>query len=259
MLKALNTAASGMAAQQRKINVTSNNIANVNTTGYKSSRAEFEELLYQQKQAAGNTEEGGEPTGVEVGTGVKTGSTQKNFSQGSLEQTDNPLDMAIKGDGFFRVRKQDGQMAYTRDGSFKMNSQGRLVNGNGQELQPSVVIPREASGVEITADGRVKAQLPGEQSMVEVGQVEVTQFTNPAGLKADGGNLFLETDASGPPRNNIPGQNNAGTISQGYLESSNVKVTEEMIDMITSQRSYELNSKVIRTADRMLRSSTNLK
>jgi flagellar basal-body rod protein FlgG len=140
-----------------------------------------------------------------------------------------------------------------------MNSQGRLVNGNGQELQPPVVIPREASGVEITGDGRVKAQLPGEQSMVEVGQVEVTQFTNPAGLKSDGGNLFLETDASGPPRNNIPGQNNAGTISQGYLESSNVKVTEEMIDMITSQRSYELNSKVIRTADRMLRSSTNLK
>lgn len=259
MLKSLNTAATGMAAQQRKLDVTSNNIANVNTTGFKRSRVEFEELLYQQKEAAGDTSEGGSPTGVEVGTGVRTAATQKNFSQGSMQQTENPLDMAIDGQGFFQVRQQNGDIAYTRDGAFKMNSEGRLVNSEGHELEPPITIPRDATSINIAEDGRVTVNVKGQKSEIEVGQIEIAQFTNPGGLKSQGGNLFTPSEATGPARVSIPGQNSAGTISQGFLEEGNVKVTEEMINMIASQRSYELNSKVIRTADQMLRSATNVK
>jgi flagellar basal-body rod protein FlgG len=259
MYKALKTAASGMSAQQRKLDVTANNIANVNTTGYKSSRAEFQELLYEKEQAAGNPNEGGAPTGVEVGSGVKTAATLRDFSQGTLEQTGNPLDLAIEGGGFFQVRQPNGEAAYTRSGAFRIDANGQLVNADGMMLDPPIQIPEDTESVSISREGRVSVTTDGSESSFEVGTIEVSTFANPAGLEALGRGLFAATDASGTARKSIPGDDGSGELSQGFLEGSNVEVTEEMIDMIVSQRAYEVNSKVIRTADEMMRSATNIR
>lgn len=259
MYKALKTAASGMRAQQRKIDVTSNNIANANTTGFKSSRAEFQELLYEKTRRAGDPETGGAPTNTEVGSGVRVSSTQKNFAQGNLEQTENPLDVAIEGSGFFKVVDQNGQPAYTRVGAFRMDAKGHLVTGDGHQLDPPVVIPSDAKSVSIRRDGRVSVVMPDDPVEVEIGRLELATFSNPAGLESLGRGLFGETVASGTANVAVPGESGVGALSQGYLETSNVEVTEEMISMIVSQRSYELNSKVIRTADEMLQSTTNIR
>lgn len=259
MFRALYTAASGMDAQQRNIDVTANNIANVNTTGFKASRAEFQELLYQQVQSAGDPAQGGAPTGIEVGLGVRTASTAKSFAQGTLESTENPLDVAIEGAGFFQVRRQDGEEAYTRAGTFRVDAFGRMVTQDGDELSPGLTLPPDAQSIAISRDGRVSVTMPDGGGEMEVGQIELHAFPNPAGLRSLGRNLFAETSASGQSQSSIPGENGVGELSQGFLEGSNVKVVEEMIDMIVSQRAYEINSKVIRTADEMMRAAGQLR
>ena len=255
MLKALKTAATGMDAQQRKLDITANNLANVNTTGFKKSRAEFQEMLYTQQRAAGK----GNPTGVEIGSGVANGATQKSFVQGTLEATENPLDVAIEGDGFFRVTKENGDAAFTRAGAFKVDAAGSLVTADGHMVDPGITIPSEATAINITRDGTINVVLDGETSEIEVGRLELTRFQNPAGLRSMGRGLFEPTEASGLPTTGTPGEDGLGAISQGFLEGSNVQVTEEMISMIVSQRAYEVNSKVIRTADEMLRAATNVR
>jgi len=256
MLRALHTAATGMEAQQRKIDTTANNIANVNTTGFKSSRAEFQELLTQQIRPAG---QGGGPVGVDVGLGVKTAATSRSFTQGALEATENPLDVAIEGAGFFQVQSPQGDQLFSRAGNFKVNGEGELVTADGMQLVPSIVIPQDATGVSIERDGIVSVTLPGDTQPVEVGRLELATFTNPAGMKSLGRNLFAQTQASGQPQLAVPGEQGTGELSQGFLEGSNVEIVTEMIDMIVSQRAYEINSKVIQTADEMLRSVTNLR
>ncbi len=256
MLRALHTAATGMDAQQRKIDTTANNIANVNTTGFKKSRAEFQELLSQQIRPAG---QGQGPAGVDVGLGVKTAATTRSFSQGALESTENPLDVAIEGSGFFPVQNEQGEMLYTRAGNFKVNQDGELVTADGMSLVPNIVVPQDATSISIERNGTVSVMLPGDTEPVEVGQLEVASFTNPAGMRSLGRNLFAATQASGQAQLSRPGEQGTGELSQGFLEGSNVQIVTEMIDMIVSQRAYEINSKVIRTADEMLRSVTNLK
>lgn len=258
MMRALRTAATGMEAQQRKIDTTANNIANANTTGFKGSRAEFQELMYQQLRAP-QGQQGGQPVGVEVGLGVKTAATARDFSQGTLTQTENPLDMAIEGRGFFRVRTAQGQDAYTRSGSFKLDASGRMVTTDGLQLLPGIVVPPDATQVSVQRDGRVSVLLPNNEQPVEVGQIDLVSFANPAGLSAMGRGLYAETSSSGRAQVTLPGQQGVGEISQGFLEGSNVEIVEEMIDMIVAQRSYEINSKVIRTADEMLRAVTTLR
>lgn len=255
MLKALKTAASGMDAQQRKLDVTANNLANVNTTGFKRSRAEFQEMLYTQEKAPGE----GNPTGIETGSGVRAAATQKSFVQGTLEATQNPLDLAIEGEGFFRLSQDNGQAVYSRAGAFKVDQNGQVVNSDGHMLDPGIAIPPDATAISIGRDGSVRVVLDGETSEIEVGRIELTRFQNPAGLRSLGRGLFEPTEASGPAQIGMPGEDGRGQISQGYLEGSNVQVTEEMIEMIVSQRAYEVNSKVIRTADEMLRAATNIR
>jgi len=255
MLKALKTAATGMDAQQRKLDVTANNLANVNTTGFKRSRAEFQEMLYTQERAPGQ----GNPTGIETGSGVRTSATQKSFAQGTLEATQNPLDLAIEGDGFFTLTQDSGQPVYSRAGAFKVDNSGQVVNSDGLLLNPGISIPPDATAVSIARDGTVRVVLDGETSEIEVGRIELTRFQNPAGLRALGRGLFEATEASGAAQEGLAGEEGRGMISQGYLEGSNVQVTEEMIEMIVSQRAYEVNSKVIRTADEMLRAATNIR
>ena len=259
MFRALYTASSGMEAQQRNIDTLANNIANVNTTGFRESRIEFRELLYQQVRGAGDPAVNGAPTGVEVGLGVATGSTQRSFEQGSLEVTDNPLDLAIEGTGFFQVLRPNGEMAYSRAGNLRINAEGSLTTQDGYEIFPPVSVPRDAVAVEITRDGRVSVELPDDTAAVEVGQLELANFQNPTGLRGLGRNLFEETAASGVANSDLPGQSGLGQINQGALEASNVNVVEEMVNMIVAQRSYEINSKVIRTADEMLRAASNVK
>lgn len=256
MLRALHTAATGMDAQQRKIDTTANNIANVNTTGFKSSRAEFQELLTQQIRPAG---QGQGPVGVDVGLGVKTAATTKSFSQGALEATENPLDVAIEGSGFFQVQNPQGELLYTRAGNFKVNQDGELVTAEGMRLVPNVVVPQDATSISIERNGTISVMLPGDTQPVELGQLELATFTNPAGMKSLGRSLFAPTQASGDAMITRPGEQGSGELSQGFLEGSNVEIVTEMIDMIVSQRAYEINSKVIRTADEMLRSVTNLR
>ncbi len=259
MIKSLRTAASGMEAQQRRLDVTANNIANVNTTGFKASRAEFQELLYTQERAAGNPDDNQNPTGIEVGSGVRTAATQKNFSQGTLEATSNPLDLAIEGQGFFEVLGDSGNPVYTRAGAFKVNANGQLVNADGHPLNPPIHVPEDVTSITITRDGTVSAQIADDPAEIELGQIELTTFANPAGLRSLGRNLFEATEASGQAQIGRPGEQGMGSLTQGYLEGSNVEVTEEMISMIVSQRAYEVNSKVIRTADEMLRAATNIR
>jgi flagellar basal-body rod protein FlgG len=261
MIRALSTAATGMEAQQTRLDVTSNNIANVSTTGYKRVRAEFEDLMYQTERAPGSTTGQGTraPTGVQIGMGVRTIATQRMHDEGSLQQTGNPLDVAIEGNGFYPINLPSGQVAYTRDGTFKMDNEGRVVNSEGYPLATDINIPADAQSVTIGGDCVVSVILPNEPEPVQLGQIQLATFANPAGLSTMGKNLYTETAASGTPILSNPGEDGTGTLAQGSLELSNVKVVEEMIDLISGQRAYEVNSRVIKAADEMLQQTANLR
>jgi flagellar basal-body rod protein FlgG len=260
MIRALWTAATGMEAQQMNVDVISNNLANVNTTGFKKSRIDFQDLLYATLKAPGTEAASGIqiPTGIQIGNGVRTVSTQKLFSQGDFTQTGNPLDVVIEGDGFFQVLRPDGTTAYTRDGAFKINSEGKLVTSDGFVIQPEITIPNNASDVTIGVDGTVSTTVAGQDSPTTVGQIELAKFMNPAGLKSVGKNLFEATDASGSVVTGIAGTEGRGTVLQGFLEMSNVKVVEEMVNMIIAQRAYEVNSKAVQTGDQLLQMAAAL-
>lgn len=261
MLKSLNTAATGMQAQQTNMDVIANNLANVSTTGFKKSRAEFEDLMYHtlKEPGAASGLNAISPTGVQTGLGVRTGAVQKDFEMGSIKSTKNPLDMAIEGPGFFPVQLPDGQIGYTRDGSFKKGPDGRIVDRNGNALQPEIVIPPNATGIDVSSTGQVSIGVMGQVQPQNIGQIELVNFVNPAGLKALGKNVFVPTGASGLPQQGAPGQANFGAIAQGELESSNVNIVDEMVNMITAQRAYETNSKVIQASDQMLQNMNNLR
>ena len=260
MIRSLWTAATGMTAQQLNMDVISNNLANVNTAGFKKSRADFQDLLYQVSRAAGTESVNGDevPTGIQVGLGARSAAVQKIFTTGDLQQTGNDLDIAIEGNGFFRVLMPDGEEAYTRSGAFKKDGTGRMVTSDGYPLEPQIVIPENATRLSITEDGAVNAYLDGEAEPNQIGTIELTSFSNPAGLEAIGRNLLLETPASGAPVDGIPGQEGFGALAQGFLEGSNVNIMEEMVGMITTQRAYEINSKAIQTSDQMLQMVNNL-
>ena len=261
MMRALYTAATGMSAQQLNMDVIANNLANVNTVGFKRSRADFQDLLYQEIRPAGAPVAQGaqSPTGLEVGLGVQPGSTETMFDQGTLQNTGNPLDVGIEGNGFYKVLLPDGTNGYTRDGSFKMDSQGKLVNSNGDAIQPEITIPADANGVTIGTDGTVSVTVGGSNTPQNIGKLTLTRFSNPAGLQNLGGNNFRDTAASGTPIDGTPGQNGYGSLSQGILEMSNVSIVTEMVNMITAQRAYEVNSKAIQTSDQMLQTANQLK
>lgn len=259
MNPALWAAKTGLDAQQTRMTVTSNNLANVNTTAYKKSRAVFEDLMYQNVRQVGaaTTQDTQSPTGLSLGTGVRVVATEKTYTQGSLTQTGNALDVAISGRGFFEVLMPDGTMAYTRNGDFQVNAQGEMVTAGGYSLQPGITIPDAAQSVTIGKDGVVTVQLAGQSSPTQVGTLQLVDFINPAGLQPRGENLLLESAASGPPQTGTPGLNGLGMLEQGSLESSNVNVVEELVNMIETQRAYEMNSKAISTTDRMLEYITN--
>ncbi len=263
MMRSLWTAASGMTGQQFNIDTISNNLANVNTTGYKQMRPDFEDLLYQTLRLAGtpSTEVTVVPTGIQVGHGVKPGATQKIYTQGALQATGNTADIAIEGEGFFRVLQYDGTYGYTRDGSFKIDANGQFVNSNGYRLMPEVVLPEGFlnDSVAISQDGRITVKVAGSDDPIEVGQLELYRFVNPAGLQAIGENLVVQTNASGEPITGRPGFDGMGKTLQKYLEMSNVSVVKEMVNMIVAQRAYELNSRAIQTSDSMLATATTLK
>jgi flagellar basal-body rod protein FlgG len=261
MLKALNTAATGMQAQQTNMEVISNNMANVGTTGFKKARAEFEDLMYQTIKEPGQASGANSvsPTGVQTGLGVRTASVQKDFSYGSSIVTKNPLDLQIEGPGFFQIQTADGQVAFTRDGSFKRDPQGKLIDKNGNSLLPEITIPGNASGIEIASNGEVRIITSENQNPQQVGQIDIVNFVNPAGLKAIGKNLFMLSPASGQPISTRPGLQGTGFIAQGQLEGSNVNIADEMVNMITAQRFYETNSKTIQAADEMLKAVNSLR
>lgn len=261
MLRSLYTAATGMEAQQTKMDVIAHNLANTNTTGFKKSRAEFEDLLSDTIRSSGppNAQGGNQPAALQVGLGVRTVSTTKSFQPGDMIASNNPLDLAIEGQGFFRVQRPNGEFAYTRAGNFRVDATGRICTQSGEILEPGITVPQETTALTIAPDGKVLAKVPGNEEPNEVGTIELTMFANPGGLEALGGNLMLATAASGEPINVKPGEQSAGTLSQGFLEGANVKAVEEMIDMISTQRAYEMNSKVIQSADQMLQKLTNLR
>jgi flagellar basal-body rod protein FlgG len=260
MLRALRTAALGMSAQQSSVDNTANNLANANTTGYKRSTVVFQDLLYQNVRAGGEEAAGGAaPASMQMGHGAAAVATMRNFGQGSMTETGNSLDLAINGDGFFQVRRPDGSIAFTRDGTFTLSADGELVTQNGLLVEPDVIIPPEAVEVNVSQDGIVMARLQGEPDPIELGQVELARFANPAGLRGLGGNLYEPTDASGEPTIGIPGTDGLGMISQGYLEAANVDVVQEMVNLISAQRAYELNSKMVTTSEEMLQIANNVK
>jgi flagellar basal-body rod protein FlgG len=261
MMRALYSAATGMSAQQLNMDVISNNLANVNTTGFKRSRADFQDLLYQEIRPAGTPEPGGNqlPVGIEVGLGVKTGSTETMFDAGTLENTGNPYDVAIQGNGFFKIQLPDGSSAYTRDGAFKLDSTGRMVTTDGYPLMSGIVIPPNAQSIAIGQDGTVSVTTPGSTTPTTAGKIELDTFPNPAGLQHIGGNNFVANSASGAATTGTPGLAGLGTLSQGTLEMSNVSIVTEMVNMITAQRAYEVNSKAIQTADNMLSIANGLR
>lgn len=262
MMRSLWTSATGMKAQDFNISVITNNLANVNTTGFKKNRADFQDLLYQTLREAGTPVAEGlqVPNGIQAGMGVRPVATQKIFSQGDFQQTENPLDLTIEGDGFFKILMPDGSFAYTRDGAFKLDSTGTIVTSDGFRLQPEIVIPENATGISIGIDGTVTAKFANGEPDQALGQITIVRFINPAGLKNIGRNLFVTTEASGNEVGpGIPGEDGRGTIQQGYLEMSNVKVVDEMVAMIVAQRAYEANSKGITTSDQMLSIANNLK
>ena len=261
MIRALLTAASGMQSQQLNIDVIANNLANVNTTGFKKSRPDFQDLMYQNLKSVGAPSTGSTqiPSGIQIGLGSKAASVTKVFSAGSLAQTGNDLDLAIEGDGFFQIQMTDGTTTYTRDGSFKKDSQGRIVNSDGYPLAPEMVIPNNASKVTIGNDGTVSVLQAGQSTPTTIGTIQLATFSNPAGLSSMGHNLYQPTDSSGTANTGTAGQNGIGTIGQGFLEMSNVSVMEEMVNMIMSQRAYETNTKAVQAADEMLQQTNNIK
>lgn len=260
MEKTLRIAASGMAAQKMYIDVIANNLANVNTTGYKQTKIEFQDLLYEKITDTRMSETGeAKPVSIEIGNGTKPVATFRSFSQGEVVNTNNPLDLAILGDGFFQIRMPDGSYAYTRDGSFKLSADGTIVTSDGYILEPELTVPEEAEQIFISQEGRVDVKLVGEVEPITIGQIQLVRFINPAGLEAIGRNLYRETPASGNPLEGEPGKDGLGLLEQGYLESSNVDVVKEMVDMISAQRAYEINSKTIKTADEMFQVITSLK
>ncbi len=261
MMRSLYTAATGMDAQQLKMDTIANNLANASTTGFKKARPEFEDLLSDQLRAVATPDPRGgtQPTPLEVGLGVHTAGTTRTFSQGDMLNTGNPYDLAIQGSGFFEVQRQNGDYAYTRAGNFQVDTSGRLVTQNGEIVQPGITVPSDATAVTILADGTVEATVPGKTQPVTLGNLELASFQNPAGLSALGNNLYAPTVASGDPTRGKPGDKGLGSVSQGNLEEANVKAVEEMVDMISTQRAYELNSKVIQTADQMLQKLTTLR
>ena len=254
MNQALWVAKTGLDAQQMRMSVVSNNLANTNTTGFKQDRASFEDLLYQQVRQPGGSSSAQTqlPTGLQLGTGVRVVATAKNFEQGNQQQTGRALDVMVNGRGFFEVLLPDGSSAYTRDGSFKTNQDGELVTSSGYPVQPGIQIPQGAQSLTIGADGTVSVKMADDAANVEIGALTLTDFINPAGLQAKGQNLYLETTASGPAQNGNPGDNGLGEIVQGALEGSNVNVVEELVTMIETQRAYEMNAKAISTTDSML-------
>ena len=254
MLPALWVAKTGLSAQDTNLTTISNNLANVSTTGFKRDRAEFQDLLYQIKRQPGaqSTQDSELPSGLQLGTGVRIVGTQKNFTAGSLQTTEQPLDMAIDGRGFFQILQPDGTTSYTRDGTFHLDSNGQIVNASGFALEPAIVIPNDAQTFTVGRDGTVSITVAGNPAAQVIGNLQTADFINPAGLQAVGNNLFLETASSGAPQIGTPGLNGFGTTLQSTLETSNVSTVEEMVNMITTQRAYEMNSKVISTADQML-------
>jgi flagellar basal-body rod protein FlgG len=261
MNTALRTAATGMFGQQTNIDTIANNLANVNTTGFKKSRPEFQDLMYQTIQTTGSTQDPNvrQPMELQIGNGAVPVATQRFFGQGDVQPTQNSLDVAIQGEGFLQVRKADGTLAYTRDGSLKIAGDGSLVTSQGYFLEPRVTFSSDTNEIAISSDGVIEVKNTGESESSKLGQFEMVRFINPAGLHAIGGNLYVETPASGPPMIGTPGSEGFGEMKQGYLESSNVDVVEEMINMITAQRAYEINAKTVKSVEEMLSVANNLK
>ena len=259
MIRSMMTAATGMDAQQLYMDTISNNLSNVNTTGYKRVKLEFQDLMYQALREPGtrNVEGAVSPVGIEVGLGVKPAATQRVFEQGSFSPTGNPMDLAIEGEGLFQITLPDGTIGYTRDGSFSLSSEGTVVTSSGFPLSPAITIPPGAGQMQVSADGLVSVQIAGEKQ--EIGQIELARFINPSGLRSLGGNLFTETDATGSPMIQTPGTEGAGTLRQSTVEASNVQAVQEMVNMITAQRAYEIVSKSITVSDEMLSTANNLK
>jgi flagellar basal-body rod protein FlgG len=261
MMQSLYTASTGMLGMQTQIDTTANNIANVNTIGFKKSRAEFADLMYQVMEYAGTStsDTTKSPTGIEVGLGVRSTAINKIFAEGSLKQTDNQLDIAITGRGFFKMELPDGTEVFSRNGAFKIDENGTMVNSDGYKLIPEIVIPPDATNISIGTDGTVTVVQPGQTQATQVGVIQTTNFINPAGLHSLGDNLYIETDSSGQPVEGVPGVDGLGTLRQGFVELSNVELVVELTDLITGQRAYDSNSKVITTSDEMLQTTNNLK
>jgi flagellar basal-body rod protein FlgG len=261
MMQSLYTASTGMLGMQTQIDTTANNIANVNTIGFKKSRAEFADLMYHVQEYAGTSTSDvtKSPTGVEVGLGVRATAINKIFSEGSLKQTDNQLDIAVTGGGFFKMELPDGTEVYSRNGAFKVDENGTMVNSDGYRLVPEIVIPEDATNISIGTDGIVTVVQPGQTQATQIGQINLTNYINPAGLHSLGDNLYIETDSSGQPVEGTPGVDGLGTLRQGFVELSNVELVVELTDLITGQRAYDANSKIITTSDEMLQTTNNLK
>ena len=260
-MRALDTAATGMAAMDLQVQVIAGNIANMSTTGFKSQRAEFQDLIYEHVQRVGAqaSDQGNIlPVGIELGSGVKTVGTPRLMTQGTLTQTGNTLDVAIQGDGFFKIQMPDGSFSYTRDGSFKMDAQGRIVTSEGYVVQPGLTIPQNSTGLTINNQGQVSVLQPGSTTSSILGQFTLTRFPNNGGLQANGDNLYVQTPASGTPQDGLPGTEGSGTLLQGSLEQSNVEAVTEISNLIAAQRAYEMNSKVITAADQMLQTTSQL-
>ena len=259
MNRALWSSKTGLDAQQTRMGVIANNLANANTTGFKRDRAVFEDLIYQNVRQVGasSSQDTQLPSGLNVGTGVRVVATEKLFTQGGLTKTDNSLDIAIQGRGFFEILLPDGSSGYTRDGSFQLNSQGQIVTSSGYPLQPGFTVPPNAQSITIAADGTISVLTPGNSEPQQIGNIQLVDFINPSGLQAQGGNIYTETASSGSPQAGTAGQNGLGSLMQGSLETSNVNVVEELVGMIETQRAYELNSKAIASIDDMLAYANN--
>lgn len=258
MFRALHTAATGMLAEQTHIDVISNNMANVQTTGYRRMHAEFRDLVYTEMRSPGTRTSQGQivPTGVMIGSGTRLAATEMSMTEGTLSPTGNPLDLAIEGNGFFQIRRPDGQLAYTRNGNFSLDPEGRLVTSEGMQVEPAINVPQGVTAVNVGADGTVTVTMPSSGETQDIGRIELASFQNATGLEPMGRNMYRATTASGPALTAQPGNEGLGTVAQGMLEGSNVEVVTEMIDLISSQRAYELNNRVVQAADEMLRKAT---
>jgi flagellar basal-body rod protein FlgG len=260
MIRSLWISKTGLDAQQTQMDVTANNLANVSTNGFKRSRAVFEDLLYQtlRQPGAQSSQQTQLPSGLQLGTGVRPVSSERIYTQGNLQQTNNPLDVAIQGNGFFQVLMPDGSTAYTRAGSLQLDAQGQLVTSSGFPVQPAITIPGNTLSITISRDGIISAQRAGQTASTQLGTLQLVGFVNPAGLQSMGENLYIETASSGTPSVNAPGTNGMGLVAQGYVETSNVNVVEELVGMIQTQRAYEINSKAIQASDQMLQKLTQI-